>query len=530
MRSQRTRANDDDFGASERRSPGKASRTEQLGTGLPDSLRDRFEHSLGTELSDVRLHTGDEAASASRDLGARAFAVGNDIHFGAGQYQPEDPFGAHLLAHEVAHTVQQRGGAHTAQTKLETSTPGDSLEREADAAAELMVTGAPASVTSGAGLAVARQLDGPTTQEPAAPAAPAINVAQLFTMGGAQAWPTLLPQSTVRAGGLDWRHGARPRHGAAVEPSLVVPRARRSDPEPVAPSGEQAAALQLATETIRARISGIAVPATGGEMLLRNGGYAYRAHTHAEGSPAAAAHDTYMHSDNPLGLTGARELRRWEIFQFVTGEGDTSAINAYDNQIVTLGAGFGARYGAAGRMLNRLPPAMHQRLFDCGIEVEGDASFTVLDVNRGVVEHGENALRVLQVDQARLALFSNLAQSTEEVSEGEETHSGREWMLRAQFEQATSELPDAVYDWPVATAKVAIKLHHWQPGVISWARLVGWGPELSAMCRSARDAIWRHNGQDATGDFSLDEIEARFTLRARQAGAGAIDWSPRPTE
>ncbi|HUQ05882.1 MAG TPA: DUF4157 domain-containing protein [Kofleriaceae bacterium] len=113
---------------------------------LPTPLRDRFEDSLGVDLGGVRLHTGDASATEANDLGARAFARGTDIHFGAGQYRPDDPFGQHLIAHEVAHTVQQGGGATMTQTKLATSTPGDAHEVEADVAADAMMAGGRAHV------------------------------------------------------------------------------------------------------------------------------------------------------------------------------------------------------------------------------------------------------------------------------------------------------------------------------------------------------------------------------------------------
>src|SRR5690348_18311617 len=86
------------------RPPGKVTRTQRL----PPAARARMEASTGQDLSDVRVNTGPESASEASRMDARAFTSGNDIHFGAGQYQPDDPFGMHLLAHEVAHTVQQR--------------------------------------------------------------------------------------------------------------------------------------------------------------------------------------------------------------------------------------------------------------------------------------------------------------------------------------------------------------------------------------------------------------------------------------
>lgn len=111
------------------------------GAPLRADVRERFESSLGSDLSSVRVHTGGASAEASAAVGAKAYTVGSDIHFGAGQYQPDDPFGLHLLAHEVAHTQQQASGAPHRQNKLEVSTPGDAAEVEADHAADSMVAG-----------------------------------------------------------------------------------------------------------------------------------------------------------------------------------------------------------------------------------------------------------------------------------------------------------------------------------------------------------------------------------------------------
>jgi hypothetical protein len=111
------------------------------GTPLPADVRARFEGSLGADLSRVRVHTGPESAAAADAVGAMAYAVGDDIHFGAGRYAPHDPFGLHLLAHEVAHTVQQSGVAPVRQDKLEVSSPGDASELAADRAADAMVQG-----------------------------------------------------------------------------------------------------------------------------------------------------------------------------------------------------------------------------------------------------------------------------------------------------------------------------------------------------------------------------------------------------
>jgi peptidoglycan hydrolase-like protein with peptidoglycan-binding domain len=135
------------------------------GAPLPDDVRGRFESSLGVDLSPVRVHTGAESAAAASALGARAYATGNDVHFAAGQYRPADPFGLHLIAHEVAHTVQQAPGA---RAKLEVTAPGDAIEEEADRAADAMVAGRPAEVRAASGVAraIARKPGDPPEPEP----------------------------------------------------------------------------------------------------------------------------------------------------------------------------------------------------------------------------------------------------------------------------------------------------------------------------------------------------------------------------
>src|SRR5690606_34347324 len=59
--------------------------------------------------SAVNIHTDDIAAKNAEKLGAKAFTVGNDIYFNKGYYNPNSPGGKKLLAHELTHTIQQKG-------------------------------------------------------------------------------------------------------------------------------------------------------------------------------------------------------------------------------------------------------------------------------------------------------------------------------------------------------------------------------------------------------------------------------------
>ena len=79
------------------------------GQPVPDSLRGYFEAKLGIDLSPVRLHIGSVPAQLAQMINAKAFTLGQDIVFGAGEYSPDTPAGKLLLAHELIHTVQQNG-------------------------------------------------------------------------------------------------------------------------------------------------------------------------------------------------------------------------------------------------------------------------------------------------------------------------------------------------------------------------------------------------------------------------------------
>jgi hypothetical protein len=90
-----------------------------LGSGRPLSrdLQDRFEGAFARDLSSVRIHRGARAARVAGALRSRAFTYGQNIVFGSGQPSPSSPAGAHLLAHELAHTIQQRSGRSVIQRK-----------------------------------------------------------------------------------------------------------------------------------------------------------------------------------------------------------------------------------------------------------------------------------------------------------------------------------------------------------------------------------------------------------------------------
>lgn len=90
------------------RSPGSPIAGLGSGTPLDPSLRAPLESSFGTGLADVRVHTDGAARRIADEHSVAAFAYGRDVGFAAGEYRPDTLTGRVMLAHEVAHTVQQR--------------------------------------------------------------------------------------------------------------------------------------------------------------------------------------------------------------------------------------------------------------------------------------------------------------------------------------------------------------------------------------------------------------------------------------
>ena len=124
----------------------------QLSGGRPldAAVRTRMERGFGTSFSDVRLHTDSTASRLAHQYSARAFTLGNNIAFGSGQYQPSTFAGQALMAHELAHVLQQRGAARD-EGVLEST----ALETAADSAvAGALLSGSRhAAVASGLRLA-----------------------------------------------------------------------------------------------------------------------------------------------------------------------------------------------------------------------------------------------------------------------------------------------------------------------------------------------------------------------------------------
>ena len=103
------------------------------GEPIEGGLRDELGSKLGDSFHDVHFHVDAEAGELARSVDANAFTTGTDVYFAPGQFKPESTEGKELIAHELAHVVQQRGAPTSGPMRV--SEPGEPLERDAEQAA-----------------------------------------------------------------------------------------------------------------------------------------------------------------------------------------------------------------------------------------------------------------------------------------------------------------------------------------------------------------------------------------------------------
>ncbi|MEK6300589.1 MAG: DUF4157 domain-containing protein [Acidobacteriota bacterium] len=123
-----------------------------LGQPLDAATRAFMEPRFGHDFSGVRVHTNKRAAESARAINALAYTVGRDVVFGPGQYQPHSSEGSRLMAHELAHVVQQGDGydgGSVAGIESETSVAEQNAE---STAATVMAGGAAKTIPAAARL------------------------------------------------------------------------------------------------------------------------------------------------------------------------------------------------------------------------------------------------------------------------------------------------------------------------------------------------------------------------------------------
>ncbi len=128
---------------------------ERQGQALAPETRSQLEPGFGHSFADVRVFSDLESNRQAQGLEARAFTVGQGIHFAANEYAPQTRDGQALLAHELSHVVQNKNDSG-AQAKTGVSQGHDASELEASRASEQVLAGQTAQIQSVPGAAIQR--------------------------------------------------------------------------------------------------------------------------------------------------------------------------------------------------------------------------------------------------------------------------------------------------------------------------------------------------------------------------------------
>jgi hypothetical protein len=76
-------------------------------TQLPEEVQAKMENSFGQNFSNVNIH---KDSSSAKDINAKAYAQGTDIHFAPGEYNPHSKEGQELIGHELTHVCSRDRG------------------------------------------------------------------------------------------------------------------------------------------------------------------------------------------------------------------------------------------------------------------------------------------------------------------------------------------------------------------------------------------------------------------------------------
>lgn len=120
-----------------------------FGQPLPESMNKELGEKFGADFGGVRIHTDSHAIQMNRDIGAQAFTYGSDVYFNKGNYDPSSTSGKHLLAHELTHVVQQKGGGLQRQIMRSCNCQAISGASTPTAEQERRIGGAFPNLTSG---------------------------------------------------------------------------------------------------------------------------------------------------------------------------------------------------------------------------------------------------------------------------------------------------------------------------------------------------------------------------------------------
>jgi hypothetical protein len=182
---------------------------ERPGKRMDPTTRGFMEQRFGQDFSGVKVHTDATAAKSAHSVGALAYTVGQNIVFGSGMYAPQSQPGKHILAHELAHVVQQRGNSSSEQTPLKIEDESGTSEGDAAHAANEAMSGRPVRLgTIGLGVHRLRCLPILLASESRIPGYRGVHYeAEIVSFAQQQLGPRIIPKFTIPGASAQAKRG-----------------------------------------------------------------------------------------------------------------------------------------------------------------------------------------------------------------------------------------------------------------------------------------------------------------------------------
>jgi hypothetical protein len=320
----------------------------------------------------------------------------------------------------------------------------------------------------------------------------ATDAAAQVTAATVREWPTRLP------------HAAR---NAKTAITVDSGGGKVNIPDPAVKAPELSKEQQAIVAAIKKNRDGIQENL--GLKLEKYGGKKDRGYIYA-GTPA---------SDPSPNLANANK-RRAEVNKVVwkelAGEGGASAINTYDEQILTWGKGFGGAAGLLPDVVRRFfekAPDVKDALLDAGFTL-ADGKWLAVNTETGLVEEGRNALRLIQFDKKVLSLLIKVSEDA----------GSKQKFIDAQWGAIAANagnVPDAALKW--ADTSIALVAHciHWRPS--GWSPYLGTGGDVKEIVKVIGKIIG--DVDPKRGNATFVSPTSTYILRKFAGGAAASGMS-----
>lgn len=364
------------------------------GQPLDGATRAFMEPRFGRDFSAVRVHADAGASEAAASIAARAFTAGHHLAFGAGEYAPRTDGGRRLLAHELAHTVQQSGNVSHVQRQPKFD--DDFLQKNPNIPSWMGII--PDAVAASGDK---KQNTVPSDTNAHGPLTDFRARTFSYHSAGQRSEEHEIATGSplapgVKASDVDQAIAAIRTARAALLPRYLAPKGGDH-------SGYMSTTAQdeaLATNMSQEKPSKWAIEGTAGLDWKK-------------GTDAAQSYTTWLATALPTSLKDQKD-KKWLVYKKVSlWEGNTSAINAYDRANITWGSGFAASGGQAQELTQKVfekSPQSRDAFFNAGIALDNKSQYVVVDVDKKWKLRGFDAELYIRASTVLQSLMIDVAQ------------------------------------------------------------------------------------------------------------------------